>query len=204
MSRTTSNRKVIAAVGLGAAVVLGQTAALATTASASSAKVHASGSHHKADKNHHAKKAHKAKAKAHKPESDAEDGDDKAPTPAPAPSTPVSTPTPAPTPTTGPAPAPASLVNGSFTGKTVTFSTPGGNNTVTVTVTLTNSVVTNSTATWGATDGTSKRIITAAIPTLNKEAIAANSAKVAAVTNAPLVSSAYASSLQDALTVSHR
>ncbi len=198
MSRTTSNRRVIATVGLGAAVILGQTAAIATQAEASTAKTHASSAHHKAAKSHHAKKAHKAKK--HHTETEGSD-DDKAGSPAPAPST---TPTPAPTPTTAPAPAPAALVNGTFTGRTVTFSTPGGNNTVAVTITLKNSVVTNATATWGATDSTSKRIITAAIPTLNSEAIKANSASIATVSNATLISNAYASSLQDALTSSHR
>jgi len=196
MSRTTSHRRVIAAVGLGAAVVLGQTAALTTQASASSGKVHASSKHHKADKHHHAKKA-----KKHHHETETEDGDDnKVSAPAPAPSTP-----PAP-PVTPPAPpsAPASLVNGTFKGKTVTFNTPGGNNTVTVTVTLANSVVTNATATWATTDGTSNRIITSAVPTLNKEAIKANSASVASVSGATLVSVAYSTSMQNALSVSHR
>ncbi|MEI6229253.1 MAG: hypothetical protein WCP81_00850 [Actinomycetes bacterium] len=196
MSRTTSHRRVIAAVGLGAAVVLGQTAALTTQASASSGKVHASSKHHKADKHHHAKKP-----KKHHHETETEDGDDnKVSAPAPAPSTP-----PAP-PVTPPAPpsAPAALVNGTFKGKTVTFNTRGGNNTVTVTVTLANSVVTNATATWATTDGTSNRIITSAVPTLNKEVIKANSASVAAVSGATLVSVAYSTSLQNALTVSHR
>ena len=200
MSRTTSNRRVIATVGLGAAVVLGQTAAIATQASASTAKTHASSSHHKADKSHHAKKAHKAKKQHHETETEGSD-DDKVGAPAPAPST---TPTPAPAPTTAPPSAPAALVNGTFVGKTVTFSTPGGNNTVAVTITLKNSVVTNATATWGATDSTSKRIITAAVPTLNSEAIKANSAAIATVSNATLISNAYTSSLQDALTSSHR
>jgi uncharacterized protein with FMN-binding domain len=200
MSRTTSNRRVIATVGLGAAVVLGQTAAIATQASASTAKTHASSSHHKADKSHHAKKAHKAKKQHHETETEGSD-DNQVGAPAPAPST---TPTPAPAPTTAPPSAPAALVNGSFTGKTVTFSTPGGNNTVAVTITLKNSIVTNATATWGATDSTSKRIITAAVPTLNSEAIKANSAAIATVSNATLISNAYTSSLQDALTSSHR
>jgi uncharacterized protein with FMN-binding domain len=201
MSRTTSNRRVIATVGLGAAVVLGQTAAIATQASASTAKTHASSSHHKADKSHHAQKAHKAKKHHHETETDG--SDDKVGAPAPAPST-TPAPAPAPTPTSAPAPAPAVLVNGTFTGKTITFSTPGGNNTVAVTITLKNSVVTNATATWGATDSTSKRIITGAVPTLNSEAIKANSASIATVSNATLISDAYTSSLQDALTSSHR
>jgi uncharacterized protein with FMN-binding domain len=200
MSRTTSSRKVIATVGLGAAVVLGQTAAIATQASASTAKTHASSSHHKAAKAHHAKKVHKAKTHHHETETEGSD-DDKVGAPTPAPS---NTPTPAPTPTTAPAPAPAALVNGTFAGKTVTFSTPGGNNTVTVTITLKNSVITNATATWGTADGTSNRIMTAAIPTLNSEAIKANSASIATVTNATLISNAYASSLQSAITTSHR
>ena len=200
MSRTTSNRRVIATVGLGAAVVLGQTAAIATQASASTAKTHASSSHHKADKSHHAKKSHKAKQHRHETETEGS-ADDKVGAPAPAPST---TPTPAPTPTPTTVSAPAALVNGTFTGKTITFSTPGGNNTVAVTITLQNSVITNATATWGATDSTSKRIITSAVPTLNSEAIKANSASIATVSNATLISNAYTSSLQDALTSSHR
>ena len=203
MSRTTSNRRVIAAIGLGAAVVLGQTAALTTQASASSGKVHASSKHHKADKHHHAKKT-----KKHHHKTEIEDGDDNnVSAPAPKPSTPPAPPvTPPAPPVTPPAPpaAPAALVSGSFKGKTVTFNTPGGNNTVTVTVTLANSVVTNATATWVTADGTSNRIITSAVPTLNKEAIKANSASVAAVSGATLVSVAYSTSLQDALTVSHR
>ena len=73
-----------------------------------------------------------------------------------------------------------------------------------VTITLKNSVITNATATWGATDGTSKRIITAAVPTMNSEAIKANSASIATVTNATLISDAYVSSLQNAITASHR
>ena len=201
MSRTTSNRRVIATVGLGAAVLLGQTAALTTQASASTSKVHASNAHHKDAKSHHGKN-HKKTVKAHKPETETEGSDDdKVSSPAPAPTPTQSTPPAAPV--TPPA-APAALVNGSFTGKTVTFNTPGGNNTVTVTVTLKNSVISASSATWVANDRTSTSIITTAVPTLNSEAVKANSAVIATVSNATLISAAYKTSLQDALTASHR
>jgi uncharacterized protein with FMN-binding domain len=71
-----------------------------------------------------------------------------------------------------------------------------------VTITLSNSVITAATATWGATNGTSRSIITGAIPVLNNEAVVANSAAIAAVSGATLLTNGYKLSLQDALTKS--
>jgi uncharacterized protein with FMN-binding domain len=82
----------------------------------------------------------------------------------------------------------------------------GVTNTVTVTVTLTNSVITNATATYTVPSGdsTSKRIIVGAIPTLNAEAIAANSATIANVSGATYITNGYKQSLTAALTASGR
>ena len=100
------------------------------------------------------------------------------------------------------------LVTGTFTGPLTSFvvSGQGVTNTVTVTVTLTNSVITNATATYTVPSGdsTSTRIIKGAIPTLNSETIAANSATIANVSGATYISNAYKTSLTGALTTSGR
>jgi cellulose 1,4-beta-cellobiosidase len=100
------------------------------------------------------------------------------------------------------------LVTGTFAGPLTSFVVTGQGvtNTVTVTVTLTNSVITNATATYTVPSGdsTSTRIIKGAIPTLNSEAIAANSATIANVSGATYISKAYMQSLTGALTTSGR
>ena len=100
------------------------------------------------------------------------------------------------------------LVSGTFVGPQTSFVVKGQGvtNTVTVTVTLTNSVITNSTATYTVPSGdsTSTKIIKSAIPTLNSEAIAANSATIANVSGATYISTGYMQSLSAALTASGR
>jgi fibronectin type 3 domain-containing protein len=103
--------------------------------------------------------------------------------------------------------APA-LVSGTFVGPQTSFvvSGQGVTNTVTVTITLTNSVITSATATYTvpSNDSTSKRIIAGAIPTLNSETVAANSATIANVSGATYISNGYKQSLTAALTASGR
>ena len=116
-------------------------------------------------------------------------------------------PSPASTAVTATPTAPA-LVSGTFVGPQTSFVVPGQGvtNTVTVTVTLTNSVITNATATYTVPSGdsTSTRIISKAIPTLNSEAIAANSATIANVSGATYITNGYKQSLTAALTASGR
>ena len=109
------------------------------------------------------------------------------------------------------------LVSGTFVGPVVSFVVQGQGvtNTVQVTITLTNSVITGATSmgTVPSKDSTSIRILgtptagatrAAALATLDKETIAANSATIANVSGATYVSTGYMQSLSAALTASGR
>ncbi len=98
-------------------------------------------------------------------------------------------------------------VNGVFTGPAVSFTpTRGITNSITVTVTLTASKITNVTAANSipSNDSESASLYTTAMKKLPNEAIAANSATIAAVSGATFWSNAFMSSLQSALTASGR
>ena len=100
-------------------------------------------------------------------------------------------------------------VTGSFTGPAVSFMPTGSariTNSITVTVTLTASKITNVTATntIPSNDSESAGLYTTAMKKLPAEAIAANSATIAAVSGATFWSNAFMSSLQSALTASKR
>ena len=122
------------------------------------------------------------------------------PTPTPTQSSPP-TPTPTPTPTRTTTPG---KVSGTFTGPTIYFWVPGSQNSVTVTVTLSNSVITNASASYSAPTRFSMYLMGQAVPILNSETVSANSAQIASVGGASLVSTAYCTSLQDALLKSGR
>jgi uncharacterized protein with FMN-binding domain len=70
---------------------------------------------------------------------------------------------------------------------------------VLVTVTVTSGKVTAVSGVENATDNESQQISGGAIPTLNREALAAQSAQIDAVSGATITSGAYVRSLQSAL-----
>ena len=86
----------------------------------------------------------------------------------------------------------------------MSFWVPGSQNSVTVTITLSNSVITNASASYAAPTRFSVYLIGQAVPILNSEAVSANSAQISSVGGATLVSDAYRSSLQSALLNSGR
>lgn len=69
----------------------------------------------------------------------------------------------------------------------------------TVSVTVSGGKITDVSATTTASDGQSRRIASYAVPTLRSEVLAAQSAKVSAVSGATYTSESYLSSLQSAL-----
>lgn len=71
--------------------------------------------------------------------------------------------------------------------------------TVTVTITVSDGTITDAGGTQDARDGRSQMIAQQAMPTLNSEAVAAQSASIAMVSHATYTSEAYAESLQAAL-----
>ena len=91
-----------------------------------------------------------------------------------------------------------------FTGQTMYFMVPGSKNWISVSITLTNSVITSASANFWAPTAFSTRLMGRAVPILNSEAVAANSAQISSVGGASLVSTAYVNSLQDALLKSGR
>jgi len=112
---------------------------------------------------------------------------------APAPKATTAAPAPAAPAPAAPAPAGAS---GSFTGSSV--STRYG--AVQVQITVTNGKLTGAQAVaYPNRDGNSKQISAYAVPTLNQEAVAAGSARIAMVSGATYTSNGYLTSLQNAL-----
>jgi uncharacterized protein with FMN-binding domain len=111
----------------------------------------------------------------------------------------------APSPSTSSAkPAPSTSASGTktVTGSAVTASEGGRRQfgVVTVQLTVTNGKITKATVTsWPQNDQHSAQISSFAIPVLNSEVVAAQSAQINAVSGATITSNAYAQSLQAAL-----
>ncbi|MDQ1542250.1 MAG: hypothetical protein QOH29_2976 [Actinomycetota bacterium] len=111
----------------------------------------------------------------------------------------------APSPSTSSAkPAPSTSASGTktVTGTAVTASEGGRRQfgVVTVQLTVTNGKITKATVTsWPQNDQHSAQISSFAIPVLNSEVVAAQSAQINAVSGATITSNAYAQSLQAAL-----
>ena len=117
-----------------------------------------------------------------------------APAPAPAPKATTAAPA-APAPA-APAPVAPAGASGTFTGSSV--STRYG--AVQVQITVTNGKLTGAQAVaYPNRDGNSKQISASAVPTLNQEAVAAGSARIAMVSGATYTSNGYLTSLQNAL-----
>lgn len=95
----------------------------------------------------------------------------------------------------------AGTTAGTTAGPTGTYSasTSMRYGTVTVTVTMTDGRLTDASATQDSPDGHSRSISGQAIPTLNSEALDAQSADIALVSHATYTSEAYTQSLQAAL-----
>jgi uncharacterized protein with FMN-binding domain len=100
---------------------------------------------------------------------------------------------------TAPSTTAGAFKDGTWTGATIAYAYPGGSASVQVTIVIAAGQITNASATYANSDITGTRLVALAVPKLNSETVAANSAAIATVAGASLTSTAYVSSLQDAI-----